>query len=78
MFKNEINNVLCFPKCNSVHTFFMKLPIDIIMLDKNKKVINIINSIKPYKIIFPKKNVYYILEFPKNENIYKLNDIVEF
>lgn len=78
MFKENINNILCFPRCNSIHTWFMKLPIDIVMLNKEKKVIYIINNLEPYKIIFPKKNAYYTLEFPTNENIYKLNDIIDF
>lgn len=78
MFKENIDNILCFPKCNSIHTIFMKSPIDIVMLNKEKKVIHIINNLKPYKITFPKKNVYYTLEFPNNENIYNINDIIEF
>ena len=37
MFKKNINLCLCFPKCNSIHTFFMLKPIDVIMTDKNYK-----------------------------------------
>ena len=51
--------------------------IDVVMLDKNKKVIYIHNNIKPCRIILPKKNVYYTLEFPAGENKYKLNDIIK-
>ena len=39
MFKKKINYGLCFPKCNSIHTFFMKQNIDIFMADKNNKII---------------------------------------
>ena len=38
MFKKEVID-MCFPKCNSVHTMFMKKAIDIYMTDKNFKVL---------------------------------------
>jgi len=77
MFKKQITP-LCFPKCNSIHTFFMLKPIDIIMTDKNNKVIYIYRNLKPFRIIFPKKNVYFTYEFPINHTYTKkvyINDI---
>lgn len=53
-----------FPKCNSIHTFFMLQNIDIIMTDKNNKIIKMYENFKPERIIFPKKNVYYTYELP--------------
>lgn len=64
MFKNKIKTALCFPKCNSIHTFFMLKPIDIIMTDKNHIIMKKYINFKPWKIIFPKKNVYYTYEYP--------------
>lgn len=66
MFKKSIDIILCFPKCNSVHTFFMKCPIDIIMTDKNYKVLLIYKNFQKNKVILPKKNVYYTFEMPTN------------
>ena len=59
MFKKNINYALLFNRCNSIHTFFMKENIDVIMLDNN-------NVIKYYykKVIFPKKSVYKTIELP--------------
>lgn len=65
MFKKEITP-LCFPRCNSIHTFFMLKPIDVIMTDKNKKILYIYKNLKPWKVILPKKNAYYTYEFPVN------------
>ena len=76
--KKEINEVLCFPKCNSIHTFFMITSIDVVMLDKNKQVKYVFNNIKPWKIILPKNDIYYTLEFPASENIYKIKDVLKF
>ena len=65
MFKKEIID-MCFPKCNSIHTFFMLKNIDIVITDKNRKIIKILKNIKPWKIIFPIKKAYYIYEFDHN------------
>ena len=66
MGKNNISDIYVFPKCNSIHTFFMKEDIDVVMLDKNGKILKIYNNLQPWKIILPKKNVYYTIELPKN------------
>jgi len=52
--------------CNSIHMMFMKIPLDIIFLDKEDKIIHIIENIKPWRIspiIFKAKSV---LELPIN------------
>ena len=77
MFKKNINYALCFPRCNSIHTFFMFSPIDVIMTDKDYKILYIFKNVKPNKIILPKKNVYYTFEFPVNKVNYKLNEKIK-
>ena len=74
MFTKNINYGLCFPKCNSIHTIFMFKPIDVIMTDKDYKVLYIFKNVKPYRIILPKKNVYYTFEFPINKLDFKINE----
>ena len=64
MFKKNINYCLCFPKCNSIHTFFMLTNIDVVMTDKNNNILYTYHNLKPNKIILPKKNVYYTYELP--------------
>lgn len=76
MFKKEIKEGLCFPKCNSIHTFFMKINIDVIMTDKDFNILYIYKNLKPNKIILPKKNVYYTFELPVNKSNFKLNEKV--
>ena len=53
-YKN-INFGMLFPKCNSIHTYFMKENIDIIGLDTNNEVIykyeNLNNDIKKTSIL---------------------------
>ena len=66
MFKKNIDYCLLFKKCNSIHTFFMKEKIDVVMTDKNNKIIYIKKNMKRNRIILPKKNVYYTYELPSN------------
>lgn len=74
MGKKEINHGILFDKCNSIHTFFMKTNIDVIMCDKNNTILYFYNNLSKNKIILPKKNVYKVIELPVNFFKFKLND----
>lgn len=76
MFKNEITEDYLFPGCRSIHTFFMKINIDVICINKDGKVIKIYNNVTPNKIIFAPKGTYAIIESHSYSN-YKVNDIVK-
>lgn len=77
MFKKDFNYALCFPKCNSIHTMFMRKKIDVYMTDKDYNIIYIKKNMKPFRIILPKKNVYYTFEFPINIVNYKLKEKIK-
>ena len=65
MFQKDFNYILKF-KANGIHTFFMKINIDVILTDKNHKILYIYKNLKPNKIILPKRNVKYTYEMPIN------------
>ena len=65
-FKKNKDYCMYFDNCNSIHTFFMKEPIDVVMTDKNNKIIYIKKNMKKNRIILPKKNVSKTYEFPNN------------
>ena len=78
MFKKKIDYALLFNKCNSIHTFFMKEKIDVLLLDKNNKIIQIYKSLSPNRIILPKRKVYSVLELPNNTSeIFKINEKIK-
>lgn len=77
MFQKEINFSLLFNKCNSIHTFFMKENIDVIMCDKNDVILYYYPNLKKNKIILPKKQVYKVYETPANYFNIKINDKME-
>ena len=64
MFKKNIDYALLFNNCNSIHTFFMKSNIDVIMCNKNNEILYYYNNLEKNKIIWPKKNVFKVIELP--------------
>ena len=71
MFKKNIDEILCFPKCNSIHTFFMRSNIDVYMCDKDYKILYMYKNLKPFKIILPKTKVKSVFE--TKVNLFKFN-----
>ena len=77
MFTKNINKALLFNKCNSIHTFFMKENIDVILCNKNNEILYYYQNLPPNRIILPKKNVTKVFEFPTNYFDIKLNERLE-
>lgn len=53
MFSDEIPDEadgFLIKRCNSIHTFFMNYPLDVVFLDKNLKVVKIIENLRPWKL----------------------------
>ena len=55
---------LILKPCNSIHTFFMCFPIDVLFLNKDKKVIKCISSLKPFRMTNPVLCASYAIELP--------------
>lgn len=78
MFKKKKDNLIYFfPKCNSIHTFFMFKNIDVIMTDKDDNIIKIYINLKPFRIILPQKNIKNVYEMDCNliKNIDSYNKV---
>jgi uncharacterized membrane protein (UPF0127 family) len=65
MGKKNITKGIYFPKTRSIHTFFMKEEIDVIMIDKNNNVVYYQKGVRKNKIII-KKKAYHTIELPSN------------
>lgn len=63
MFQKNIKIALCFPHCRSIHTFFMKSPILVIITNKNHEIL-FHKIVKPWRIVGPIKQGYFTYEFP--------------
>jgi len=45
-----VEEALLIPRCQSIHMFFMRFPIDVIFVDKNDCVVGLVRSIKPFRL----------------------------
>jgi uncharacterized membrane protein (UPF0127 family) len=46
----ESGEAFVIPKCQAIHMFFMKFPIDVVFIDKNYQVIGLVRKIKPFRL----------------------------
>ena len=50
---------LILKPCNSIHTFFMQFPIDVLFVDKNNRAIKAISGLGPFRLT----NIYFHARF---------------
>lgn len=84
MGKNKFNGLIIKQKhqskyYNSIHTSFMKVPIDILYINNQMKI-HELTTLNPWQLYIPKKgNIKYIIELPEksiNKHNIKINDKV--
>ena len=81
MFSKRKNLVFVFDKevKESLHMFFVFYPIDVLFLDKDKRVVEIKRNFKPFKFYFPKNKAQYIIELAKDYQVnYSVGDELRF
>ena len=61
MGKHHYERALLIPRCNSVHTFFMRFPIDVAFLDRNLVVLDVVRM-APWRIGYPRLRARSVLE----------------
>ncbi len=78
--RKKYNLIMTFPKERniSLHMFFVFYPIDVLLLDKNKKVIEIKENFKPYRAWNSKNKGSYIIELGKEYSKVEIGDVLEF
>lgn len=45
-----------------IHTFFMKFPIDVIVLDDNNQVVKVKKNLRPWRVFFWNPRYYKVVE----------------
>lgn len=48
--------------CNSIHTFFMRFPIDVLFMNKNFKIIKIVKNLSPWRMTRMYFSAHQVLE----------------
>lgn len=55
-------NAILFTGCNSIHTYFMKFPIDVLFLDYKYQVMKYCEALEHGNVVMPIKGACYVLE----------------
>ena len=58
-----INEALLIPRCNSVHTFFMRFAIDLVFVDAQMVVRKVVPNVKPRRVLLPVWQAKHVIEF---------------
>lgn len=79
MFKKDIDYAMVIKPCKSVHTFFMKMPIDVIFVSSQNVVLDVIRDMKPNRISPTYWKASYVIEVKSgNANKTQPGDILRF
>ena len=76
MFSRKRNLMFVFDKEQRIalHMFFVFFPIDVLFLDKNKRIVEIKKDFKPFTFYKSKKKAKYVVELVEKHN-YKIGQI---
>jgi uncharacterized protein len=55
---------LLLSPCNSIHTFFMRAPIDVLFLDAERRIVKMIPALPPWRATSVYWNAKSVLELP--------------
>ena len=65
--------------CCSIHTLFMKFPIDVLFINRKNEIIALYENVKPYRILPIHPTSYYVVELCAGQIAVKnicLSDII--
>ena len=71
---------LIIEPCNSIHTCFMRFPIDVLFLDKNYKIVSLTSNLSPWRLFGSLFMGKIVLELPAGtlaETRTKNGDLIE-
>src|SRR4051812_38799906 len=56
------DEALLFPRCNSIHTFFMRFPIDIVFVGADGTVVDVVEGLRPWRLLMPRAKAKHTVE----------------
>lgn len=75
---SEIDSGLCFPKKRRINTYFYYQRVDLIMTDKNNKILNIFKNIPSERRYKGEKGTYFTYVFPVGvSDFYQIGDTLD-
>jgi uncharacterized protein len=66
MFRSNLpdGHGLALRPCNSIHMFFMRIPLDAVFVDGEGRVVRIYADLKPWRMTLPVRNAKACIELP--------------
>jgi len=61
----EPGHGLVIEPCRSVHTFFMRFPIDVVYIDRTSIVVKVVPGLAPYRMSATLGPAHAVIELPK-------------
>ena len=55
---------MVFDRCNAIHTFFMRYPIDVIFADEKYRILKTVPAFPPWHPFLACKKAFYVIELP--------------
>ncbi len=49
---------------SSIHTAFMRFPIDVVFIDRSQRVVNVAPEVKPFRVALARRGAHSALELP--------------
>ncbi len=74
-------DALIFERCSSVHTCFMRYPLDLVFIDRENRVVSVHRRVRPWKLVFGGKGAITVIELPPGAIDFsgtEKGDIIEF
>lgn len=62
------DEALAFPRCNSIHTFFMRFPIDVVFVDQSGRVVKVIERLRPWRMLLPQRGAKHVIELGESRS----------
>lgn len=66
--------------CNSIHTFFMQFPIDVLFMDQNNRVVKCLPNLRAWRLSAVYFGASYTIELPAGiirESLTQEGDLLE-
>ncbi|MEZ4661902.1 MAG: DUF192 domain-containing protein [Caldilineaceae bacterium] len=60
----EAGRGLVITRTNSIHTHFMFMPIDVLYVDAQNKIVDMSLTMKPWRMALPRLKAHYVIEMP--------------
>ncbi|MFN4259627.1 MAG: DUF192 domain-containing protein [Gemmataceae bacterium] len=62
--------------CPSVHTFWMRFAIDVLLLDKQGQVLAVRHHVRPWRVVWPVRHSHATLELPADTATVAVNSVL--